>query len=121
MSATLFASWFKDKEPAIYKEIERLRKKQWLYGCSIIAIVGFAFLAQLFVAVGLKIKILIVAIWLILLLVVLVLTPPFIAALRTFSTSSVKKRVALLIAICCVFLVCAAYTVYKLIPFFQAA
>jgi cation transport ATPase len=119
MKNTLFIKWFKDLEPELFREIERLKNKQSLFIFSTIAIVGIAFLVQFFVPIGLKISILVIAIWLLLLLATLSIFPAFIIALKVFSKSNIQKRVAIFITICCIFFVSATYMVYKLIPFFS--
>ena len=118
MKNTLFAKWFKDLEPEIFGEIERLKNKQAVFIFSIIAISGIAFLIQFFVPIGLKISVLVTAIWLLLLLVTLSIFPSVIAAVRVYSKSKIQKRVAIFIAVCCLFFVSTAFMVYKLFPFF---
>ena len=118
MKNTLFAKWFKDIEPEIFGEIERLKNKKSVFIFSIITITGIAFLIQYFVPLGLKISVLVTAIWLLLLLLTLSIFPSVIVAVRVYSKSKIQKRVAIFIAVCCLFFISSAFMVYKLIPFF---
>ena len=115
---SFFVKQFKNAEPEIYNELKKIHDREYFFISSLIVLTILVFTLQLFLPVGLKISLLVSAIWLILLSLSLVILPSFITALKALPESHVKKSVATFLLLNIVIFCSTIYTVYVSIPFF---
>ena len=115
---SFFVKKFKNAEPEIYNELKKIHDREFFFISSMIVVIILVFTFQLFLPVGLKISLLVSAVWLILLSLSLAILPSFITALKAFPESHIKKSVATFLLLNIIIFCSTVYTVYVSVPFF---
>ena len=115
---SFFAKQFKNTEPKIYNELKKNHDREFFIIISMIILIILVLTLQLFLPMGLKISLLVSAVWLMLLSLSLVIFSPFIVALKVFPESQIKKSVSAFLFLSIIIFWSTAYVIYVSFPFF---